>query len=817
MPEWVAVTVDREGRRDGLSSVMGPIGFLARAQLRRRWLALTALAVLVGALGGLTIALVAGARRSASVVDRYFAAGIPYDLAVAGTSLTRSELLDLPGVVRADPRAYVAMMRLGPTGTSMEGINGNAVDWASVDPTVQILDGAVPDGSDPFEAMVNEAFVELTDAGVGDDIDVRLFGLDQLQDVEAGNYVPTGPRHTFRIAGVVQLPVDIAVDEARSIGQSAYVSTNLMLVSHEFYERHRDTFLQFGQGYDIQVSGGPGAVDDFTETIEALARERGESAQFDPPRFQDRRLSLESPVGLETNALLLLGLGIAVAGTVTIALLLRADQRSHDHEEPILRALGFTSRQLGATAMIRTVPVSVGGAVLAMVVGVALSARFPVAIGRELELDPGLAFDAAVVGLGGLFVVLVVTGLSYLFGRAAPRRDRTPRARSTLAGRLAGAGAPTEAVIGTQFAFAGGHGSGPTSRRAGIVAGASAVAVVAAIGLYVAGVDRLYSVPTARGWAWDGAIGNVNFPLAGSTIARLEGDPRIEATPVARVCQASVDGEVVEVLAVRPDGTAPPVLRSGRLPASASEIALGTRLGRTLAVGVGDLVTFSVAGGECEGDDPAEVELTVVGVAVPPVLGETDIGHGAVVSLEAIAAAGGDDQPQLAMVRFSGDDPAAVGASLDRDLSEEILTDSIPAEVANLYRVRPLPLIGVALAGILGTIVLAYTLTVGQRGQLRDIAVMRSLGLSPRQLRRVMTWQGVVLVGTMMLVGLPLGMLAGRMIWRRFAEGLGVDAGPVTPWVLLMVPLGVAVAIIVTRAAARRARWESVASLLRAE
>ena len=68
---------------------MGPTGFLGRAQLRRRWRALGALAVLVGVIGGLAIALVAGSLRSASVVDRYFAAGIPYDLQVFESPLTR--------------------------------------------------------------------------------------------------------------------------------------------------------------------------------------------------------------------------------------------------------------------------------------------------------------------------------------------------------------------------------------------------------------------------------------------------------------------------------------------------------------------------------------------------------------------------------------------------------------------------------------------------------------------------------------------------------------------------------------------------------
>src|SRR5688572_16585639 len=186
---------------------MGPTWFLARAQLRRRWSALAVLAVLVGVIGGLAIALIAGSRRSASVVDRYFDAGIPYDVQTFGTSLSRRDLLDLPGVVRADPTAYVAMMRLAPGGEPVHGINGMAVDWSSIDPTIRVLRGAVPDGTDPFEVVVNEAFVELSGLSVGDEVEVQLFGLDQMEDVSTGNYVPTGPRFTFRIAAEVSLPI----------------------------------------------------------------------------------------------------------------------------------------------------------------------------------------------------------------------------------------------------------------------------------------------------------------------------------------------------------------------------------------------------------------------------------------------------------------------------------------------------------------------------------------------------------------------------------------------------------------------------------
>jgi hypothetical protein len=793
---------------------MGRAGVLARTQLRHGWRAIGALALLVAAIAGLATALVAGSMRSASVVDRYFAAGIPYDLQVFETSLTRDVLVDLPGVVRADPSAYVAMVRVGSDGTVLEGINGTAIDWASVDPTIRVLEGEVPDGTDPFDVLANEAFAEQHDLGVGDRVDVQMFGVDQGGQVETGDYRPSGPRYAFRIAGVVRMPIDIAADEVHSVGESASASENGIAVSVDFYAAHRHEFLDFGAAYDVQLAEG--ARDEFVEAVEA--RGRGEPVVFGPPRFQDRRTSLESPVELETNALLLLGVGIAIAGIVMIALLLRAERRSHEHDEPTLRTVGYTSHQLGVAALLRTAPAALGGAVAATVPAVVLSSQFPVGIGRQLELDGGLTLDAVVVGLGGLATALVVSGFSYLFGRATPPRGRTDPTRPALAGRLAGLGAPTGVVIGTQLAFAGGRRGGGRQSRAGIFGGAAALSIVVAVGTFLTGIDHLYTVPTARGWAWDAVIGNVNFPLSDTTVDRLAGDPRIEAHTVSRVCAATVGGQGVEVLAVRPEGTAPPVLTSGRLPVSASEIALGARLAGRLAAERGDLVRFSVAGGDCESEDETrDLELTVVGVTVPPVFGESDIGQGAVVTLDAVGAAGGNAQPQFVMARFRGADPATIRTSVDRDLTEEILTDSIPAEVVNLHRVRALPLLGLVIAGAMGTVVLVYTLAVGRRGHLRDLAVLRTLGLSSAQLRRSTAWEGVLIAGAMLAVGLPVGFVVGRALWREFAAGLGVAAGPISGWLLLVIPLCAAVAIVAASHSARRARRASVATLLHVE
>ena len=62
-----------------------------------------------------------------------------------------------------------------------------------------------------------------------------------------------------------------------------------------------------------------------------------------------------------------------------------------------------------------------------------------------------------------------------------------------------------------------------------------------------------------------------------------------------------------------------------------------------------------------------------------------------------------------------------------------------------------------------------------------------------------------------------VGVAVGVALWRRFADDLGVAAGSITPWLLVLPLLCVGVAIVATLHPARRALQTSVSTLLRAE
>jgi ABC-type antimicrobial peptide transport system permease subunit len=68
--------------------------------------------------------------------------------------------------------------------------------------------------------------------------------------------------------------------------------------------------------------------------------------------------------------------------------------------------------------------------------------------------------------------------------------------------------------------------------------------------------------------------------------------------------------------------------------------------------------------------------------------------------------------------------------------------------------------------------------------------VLKALGLTRAQLRGAVAWEATALAAAALLVGVPAGIVAGRLAWAAFATGAGVapQATIALPVVLLAVP-----------------------------
>jgi ABC-type antimicrobial peptide transport system permease subunit len=123
------------------------------------------------------------------------------------------------------------------------------------------------------------------------------------------------------------------------------------------------------------------------------------------------------------------------------------------------------------------------------------------------------------------------------------------------------------------------------------------------------------------------------------------------------------------------------------------------------------------------------------------------------------------------------------------------------------------------LIGLLATATLAHTLGTAIRRRRRDLAVYKTLGFVSAQIRAAVAWQATTFVAAAMVVGIPLGILAGRFAWQIFANQLGTLPESVTPPVplLLLAPAAILAANVIAVLPAIVASRLRAATVLRAE
>ncbi len=99
------------------------------------------------------------------------------------------------------------------------------------------------------------------------------------------------------------------------------------------------------------------------------------------------------------------------------------------------------------------------------------------------------------------------------------------------------------------------------------------------------------------------------------------------------------------------------------------------------------------------------------------------------------------------------------------------------------------------------------------------MGLLKSLGFVRRQIALSVSWQTTTVAAIGIVLGVPLGIAAGRLVWNAFASNLGVVADPVvTAWVVAAIAAGtLVVANLLAVGPAWVASRTRAASLLKAE
>ncbi|HET7487036.1 MAG TPA: FtsX-like permease family protein [Acidimicrobiales bacterium] len=504
---------------------------------------------------------------------------------------------------------------------------------------------------------------------------------------------------------------------------------------------------------------------------------------------------------------LLLAAGLVVLSSVSGRVLARY------RELGMLKAVGFTPRSLTLLVLGENLTVALAGAVLGAVAGGFLAPLLQLRVAEVLERG-GATFPAGVL-LTAVAVVLVIVAAATLL--PAWRAGRVPASRaiargagpvSTRPSRLARLavrlhlGPPV--AVGLKDATA-------RRLRAGLAVATLAVTVVAVVVTlrFDRTVDALAANPALVGDPYDVAVDPGTVPPA-------EVEAALAAQPVASWFTATsrrgaVGDATFQVRALGGDMAAAGfAVQQGRMPANDGEAVAGYGLLHRLGLSVGDRLPLEVSGGRLdprivgwysESEDSGEI------VQLP---------LGALRRVEPGAGAGG----YFARLR-PGADPAAVKAALDRVWGGRAAVEvsgGLP-DAFGAFRLAFYVITGLVL--VVGLLNLVASTLLGIRERMRDIGILKTVGFTPRQLAgSVATGAGATALAAV-LVGVPVGLLAGRVMVDGVGTGSGLGPGwGSSPAGLAVVAAGVALVALgagLGALASWRAARARVVEVLRAE
>jgi FtsX-like permease family len=519
--------------------------------------------------------------------------------------------------------------------------------------------------------------------------------------------------------------------------------------------------------------------------------------------------SEESQINLsvrpEALALGIFGLLVVLSALFIALQLIARELRANRDDQEVMRALGALGVAMVLDAMAPFALACLLGTALALVVALALSPLSP--LGPVHPVLAGSFHLNASVVLPGCAVLLVgaVVGGVLLARRSAPGRRVSTISipgGSRVARFGAGAGLGAAAVAGLHFAFESGRGRRGAPVRSVLVGVALSVALLTTTLTFGAGLSTLVAHPRLYGWNWDYALSNTGGGVPPASMKVLTNSPHVAGWSSVTFGDVQIDGQTIPAMLEPSRAAVAPPLLSGHEVDAKDQIVLGQSTLAALHKEVGDHVILSYG---TKADAPAYVapmRLTIVGSATLPAIGRSQelhpsMGTGAVLDSAVINKGLYDtllenlvvSDVDMVLVRLRpGTTPGEGLAVMNKaavmgdkvyqalpngegeGISMTVLPVQYPAEIINYRSIGDIPLY-LSLGFALGVVIaFAFTVVSLVRRRRRDLALLKTLGFTRRQLSECIAWQASATVLTGLLVGIPLGILAGHWLWDEFAR-----------------------------------------------
>lgn len=819
------------------------------ATFGRRWPGYLSLALLIGLVGGLSMGSIAGARRTDSSFTVFWKSTNPSDL-IGPTGILNPDLpltpydgplvykiLHLPHVKSVETQSGINILPLGPDGApeqnDPEFSPGPGNGYGSVNglyfnqDKVTVMTGRMADPADPDQFMLTAQQAQSMGLHVGDKLRFGIYTNAQIQLADFGS-ARVKPYRTIQatLVGIAAFNISIVQDQS----DQGSAPDNL------FTPALTRPLLKCCVNYSesgVQVSS-PRFVSAVISEIAPLYPKGAPTFEAAAPILLPKAQRTIEP---EALALGIFGGIVGLACLLIAAQLIGRQIRLGADERQALRALGASPGQSWADGLIGIVGSVVSGGLLAVVVAVGLSPIAPIGPVRPVYPGTGLDFDWTVLGLGLVVLVLALSAISAAISfRGMPHRSAGHVASREQPSRLLSAAAaarlPAPALTGVRFALVPGSGRTAVPVRSAVVGAVMAVIVLVGTVTFGASLSSLVSHPALYGWNWDYLLGAGGDLPQQKVTALLDHDPYVAAWSGVYAATLLIDGQEVPVLGETPGTAVAPPLLSGHGVQTAGQVVLGALTLKQLGKRLGGTVEVSSGAS-------APARLRIVGTATLPAFGQgglhLEMGVGAVLSyklLPEIVLNQFDSPlpgPQDALVRFRPHvNRAAAYRSLEQIARETtnpqnfgvgVLGIQRPAEILNYRSLGSTPVyLGAGLAtGAVAA--LALTLIASVRRRRRDLALLKTLGFTERQLAATVAWHATTAVAIGVVFGVPLGIAIGRWLWDLFAQDINAVPAPTVP--VLQVVLLALGALVLANVVAAVPGWlaarTSTALILRAE
>ena len=798
---------------------MSAVWARVRAELRSGLRGLVTLAVLLGLVGGVAAASAAAARRTDTAYARFIASTKPPEAFVlsAPPGLRGFPTVDLRRVARL-PQVLESRVGTGLIGVGLTTSNDvlwhgelNIQELVGPGSSGKLLGGRLPRA--PNEIAVGYRASQDPRVQVGGRMHIALarrtasFYRAVSGSLRRSDFLPPV---TVRIVGVVLL-------------QGELQGSADVLVPRSFVSAHQAGVLAF-HAAACRLRHGLADFPAFSRAVDHLSPGAFVYSIEDESTFVNRSTHL-----LAISMWLFAALA-AVAGLLIFGQALVRRTFEESTENPRLRSLGMTGRQLFGVGMARALLVGVGGAVVALLLAFLVSPVAPLGrLARVAEPHPGFMFDPVVLPTAAVLAVVLSALVGAVPAWAASRVRGDPlgsalvggAARpSVVAGGLARAGFPPTAVAGVRLALEPGRGRTATPVRSAVVGAILSIAAIATAATFATSFGHLLETPRLYGLGWDVNTGN---PFAGPELGKrvvpaLRRDPAIDGIAAAAIRDfVQIRGARVNAWGIEPvRGHVHPTVAEGRWPRSPTEIALGTKTLEAAGASIGDTITVTKGA--------VHARMRVVGRSVFPDVGfGPGLGEGAGMTLEGLrrlvpkAVANG-----FAMTLEPGVDLQAEIRKLNREFGRYGSDAGGPAEgteLKNLRTIEGLPLLLAGLLALSAAAAVAHMLVTSVRRRRRDLAILKTLGFVRRQVSATVAWQATTVAVVALAVGLPVGLAVGRWTWSFFADQLGVIPAAVVgaASTLLVVPAVILVGNLIAAVPGRLAARTGPAQILRAE